>query len=86
MPNRALTLYAILEDCTLILGDEPGSSECWSDALTEPLELWHWSRGYTVYIHRHSSILRLVQALLRRPGFKSCLDLNVFFRQQITLQ
>ena len=26
---------------------------------TEPLELWHWSRGWMVYIHRHSSILRL---------------------------
>ena len=26
---------------------------------SEPLELWHWSRGYMAYIHRYSSILRL---------------------------
>ena len=26
---------------------------------TEPLELWHWSRGQMAFIHRHCSILRL---------------------------
>ena len=37
----------VKKDIEIQPGFEPGSSKFWSDALipTEPLELWHWSRG-----------------------------------------
>ena len=42
----------VKKDTEIQPGFEPGSSEMLLP--TEPLELWHWSRGQMVFIRRHS--------------------------------
>ena len=68
-------LFMWIEKITEIQpGLEPGSSEFRSDALTtELLELWHWSRGYDVIIHRHDSMHEI------QLGIELCLYVVLFF-------